>query len=143
MDVRQNNEGTFLANVGKVDFSVFRYPYQLVALPVPFDGCHLASLRDIAAMKMTAIVQRAVKRDYVDLHAIFERGKVTLPSVVSTMRHKFPGLDPDAALRAMTYFKDVEGQPMPQMLIKLSWEDVKRGLEKARARLLERGGPSL
>lgn len=143
VDVRQNSEGTFLANVGNVEFSVFRYPYELVALPVTFDGCHLASLGDIAAMKMTAIVQRAVKRDYVDLHVLFERGKATLSSVVSTMRDKFPGLDPHVAIRAMTYFNDVEDQPMPQMLIALSWQDVKRGLEKARARLLERGGRGL
>jgi hypothetical protein len=65
--VRQNDKGTFLAEVGGLDYSVFRYPYDLVGRRVAFQGCQLASLKDIAAMKMTAIVQRAVKRDYVDL----------------------------------------------------------------------------
>ena len=41
-----------------------------------FKGFVLASLTDIAAMKMTAIVQRATKRDYVDLHAILVQPRV-------------------------------------------------------------------
>jgi hypothetical protein len=32
---------------------------------VTVDGCELAALKDVAAMKMTAIVQRATKRDSV------------------------------------------------------------------------------
>jgi hypothetical protein len=59
------------------------------------------------------------------------------------MRKKFPALDPEVAIRAMTYFKDVENQPMPHMLIDLTWDHVKRGLEKVRTRGLERGGPTL
>lgn len=142
IDVRQNNEGTFLAQVGGVDFSVFRYRYGLVGKPVEFEGCQLASLEDIAAMKMTAIVQRAVKRDYVDLHVFFAVGKLSLAQVVTTMEEKFPGLDLSMALRAMTYFKDVENQPMPVMLAKISWDDVKSGLVRVTERELGRGGLS-
>jgi hypothetical protein len=134
IDVRQNNEGTFLAQVGGVDFSVFRYRYGLVGTPIEFEGCQLASLEDIAAMKMTAIVQRAVKRDYVDLYVFFKVGNLSLSQVVTTMGEKFPGLDPSMALRAMTYFEDVEKQPMPVMLAKISWADVKSGLVRVRER---------
>jgi len=141
VQIRQNDEGTFLGQVGGVDFSVFRYRYKLVDRPVAFEGCGLASLRDIAAMKMTAIVQRATKRDYVDLHAIFTTGRVELADTVSAMKAKFPGVDPSLALRALTYFKDVEQQPMPAMLAKTSWEDVKRDLVLVRNRGLDRGGP--
>jgi hypothetical protein len=125
-----------------VDFSVFRYRYALVERPVAFEGCGLASVKDIAAMKMTAIVQRATKRDYVDLHALFKSGRVELAEAVSAMKKKFPGVNPSLALRAMTYSKDVEQQPMPAMLTKTSWEDVKRDLVHIRDRGLGRGGPS-
>lgn len=140
VQVRQNDEGTFLGHVGGVDFSVFRYPYGLVTTPVPFEGCHLASLEDIAAMKMTAVVQRATKRDYVDLHVLFEKGRVALSDVVATMQKKFSGIDPSTALRALVYFNDVEGQPMPEMLAKISWDDVKRGLVAVHERAFERRG---
>jgi hypothetical protein len=138
--VRQNDEGTFLGVVAGLDYSVFRYPYELVTRPVSFQGCQLASLRDIAAMEMTAIVQRAVKRDYVDLHVLFALGKLPLAEVVSTMQRKFPGVDPSVSLHAMTHFKDVERQPMPEMLIKIAWEDCKKGLVRVRERGLQVGG---
>jgi len=140
--IRQNDEGTFLGQVGGVDYSVFRYRYELVEPPIVFNGCQLASLRDIAAMKMTAIVQRATKRDYVDLHAIFCTRSIGLGDAVSTMKQKFPGVDPSLALRALTYFNDVDKQPMPEMLAKMSWDDVKAGLVRFRNRTLDRGRPS-
>jgi hypothetical protein len=84
--------------------------------PILFKGCQLASLKDIAAMKMTAIVQRATRRDYVDLHAIFCTRSIGLGDAVSAMKQKFPGVDPSLALLALTYFNDVDKQPMPKML---------------------------
>jgi len=138
LDVRQNKEGTFLARVGGVDFSVFRYKYELVGRPVTYQGCEVASLQDIAAMKMTAIVQRAVKRDYVDLHLLFSTGNLSLREVIATMERKFAGLDPAVAVRAMTYFKDVEDQAMPAMLVNIKWDEVKAGLVRARDRGLSR-----
>jgi hypothetical protein len=140
VEVRQNDEGTFLGAVAGLDYSVFRYRYPLVAPVVSFQGCQLASLKDIAAMKMTAIVQRAVKRDYVDLHALFELGKLPLREVVTTMERKYQGVDPSLSLHAMTHFKDVDKQPMPDMLMKISWGDVKRGLTRVRERDVERSG---
>jgi nucleotidyltransferase AbiEii toxin of type IV toxin-antitoxin system len=142
LQIRQNDEGTFLGQVNGVDFSVFRYRYSLVERPVAFEGCGVASLKDIAAMKMTAVVQRATKRDYVDLHALFKSGRVDLADAVSAMKKKFPGVDPSLALRALTYFKDVEQQPMPAMLTKTTWGDVQRDLVLIRDRGPVRGGPS-
>ncbi len=66
VQVRQNDQGTFLGQVGGIDYSVFRYRYDTVGSPVSFEGCSLASLTDIGAMKLAAICQRATKRDYVD-----------------------------------------------------------------------------
>ena len=140
VEVNQNAEGTFLGKVGSVQYSVFRYRYDLVDGPVEFGGCALASLRDIGAMKMTAIVQRSTKRDYVDLHAILVGAQVPLRDVVATMERKYPGLAPATALRALTYFKDVERQAMPDMIAKTSWDDVKRGLSRVFERGLRRGG---
>jgi hypothetical protein len=134
VEVRQNRDGTFLAQVGRVDYSVFRYRYELVEAPISYQGCLLAAPTDIAAMKMTAIVQRATKRDYVDLHVLLESRAITLTGTVRAMQRKFPGVDPRLALRALVYFDDVDKQPMPEMLAKISWDDVKRGLRRARER---------
>jgi hypothetical protein len=134
LHVRQNDDGTFLGQVGGVDYSVFRYPYPLVEPPVRIAGAAVASLTDIAAMKMTAIAQRATKRDYVDLHAIFHSHRLGLRDVVFAMQQKYPRYDPAHSLRALTYFRDVDPQPMPVMLTPTSWDEIKRDLLRIRDR---------
>jgi hypothetical protein len=142
VNIRENKVGTLHADVGGIEYSVFRYPYDLISQPTEYQGCHLASPGDICAMKLAAIHQRAVKRDYVDLHVLFHRTGLTVEGALAAWNQKFPKADPAFALNAMVYFKDVENQPMPEMLIPLSWERVKRGLsyvrEHGRARGLER-----
>jgi Nucleotidyl transferase AbiEii toxin, Type IV TA system len=59
----QNDTGTFLAIVGGVKFSVFRYRYPFIEPFVETKGVNLASLRDMAAMKLAALMARATKRD--------------------------------------------------------------------------------
>jgi hypothetical protein len=66
-------------------------------------------------MKMTAIVQRATKRDYVDLHVLLESRTVTLADTVRAMQRKFPGVEPRVAQRPLVYFDDVDKQPMPPL----------------------------
>lgn len=88
--VRQNDEGTFLGQVGGIDYSVFRYPYPLVEPPIRIASAAVASVTDIAAMKMTAIAQRATKRDYVDLHAILCSQRLGLRDVLFATRAKSP-----------------------------------------------------
>ena len=126
--VTQNTEGTFLAQVDSIQWSVFRYRYPLISVPAEYEGCSVAGLRDLAAMKMTAIVQRTTKRDYVDLHAMLVGARLSLGDVITTMSRKYPGLDPAVAMRALTYFTDVEEQAMPKMIARTTWEDVKAGL---------------
>jgi hypothetical protein len=58
------------------------------------------------------------------------------------MRAKFSVVDPSLALRALTYCADVERQPMPDMLAKTSWDEVKTGSRSHSGRARERDGPS-
>ncbi len=131
--VRQNDEGTFLGKVAGLEYSVFRYRYDVVGPTREIEGCLVASLQDIGAMKLSAICQRSVKRDYVDLHAILTSGRVGLGDLVGAWNRKYSGKDVGFALRALVYFADVDKARMPEMLLKTSWEKVKADLEKLAA----------
>jgi hypothetical protein len=134
VSVRQNDEGTFLGQVGGIEYSVFRYRYDVVGLAQEIEGCRVASLEDIGAMKLAAICQRSVKRDYVDLHAILTAGGVNISDLVSVWKCKYPGKDVAFALRALAYFADVDKARMPEMVSRITWEEVKTDLEKLAAR---------
>jgi hypothetical protein len=132
--VRQNDEGTFLGQVDGLEYSVFRYRYDVVGLVQEIEGCRVASLEDLGAMKLAAICQRSVKRDYVDLHAILTLGGVSIGDLVSAWNRKYPGKDVGFALRALVYFADVEDARMPEMLSRTTWVKVRTDLEKLFAR---------
>ena len=134
IEVDQNTEGTFLGRVDGVKFSVFRYRYPLLEQPLAIEGSPVASLRDIAAMKLHAITQRAVKRDYVDIHALLAGAKLQLERMVFAFHQRFPTGDPVAVARALAYFGDVDKGVMPEMLNRTTWDKVKRDLARAMER---------
>jgi hypothetical protein len=131
VQVDQNTEGTFLGAVDGVKLSVFRYRYDVLAPAEIVDGCRLASLPDLAAMKLLATCGRATKKDYVDLHALMTAGRLSLPAMVAAFVAKFPTGDPQAAVRALGCFGDVEKQSMPPMLLATTWKNVKDALARA------------
>jgi hypothetical protein len=131
IEVDQNNEGTFLGRVDGVKFSVFRYRYPLLEQPLSVEGSSVASPRDIAAMKLLAITQRAVRRDYVDIHALLTQGGMSLEAMVYAFHQKFPTGDPAGVVRALNYVGDVDKGIMPEMLNRTTWEKVKKDLARA------------
>jgi hypothetical protein len=126
--VRQNTEGTFLASVAAVSFSVFRYRYPLLGPLVAVDGCALASIRDLSAMKLLAIYQRGTKKDFIDVHAILKAKRLTLADIFAAFREKYAIDDTRELFRALVYFEDAEVLPMPHMLAQTTWEEVKKDI---------------
>ena len=108
----------------RVSFFEFRYPMLDPAVPWPDFGCRLASLRDIACMKLSAIVQRGSKKDFVDLFALGREG-FQLPDMLDWYRTKFAIDDMGHVLYALAYFDDADLERMPTMLWKVGWKEVK------------------
>ncbi len=131
VEVSQNTEGTFNGAVDGVKFSVFRYPYSLISPTLAVQGCNLASLPDLAAMKLAAVTQRSLKRDYVDVHAMMTLGKLSLETQVGFFHSKFPAADAALVVRGLGYLADVEKGAMPIMLNGTKWETVKGEIARA------------
>ena len=116
--------------------SLFRYRYPLLDPAAEWRGLPVASVRDIAAMKVSAIVGRGSRKDFVDLHAIC--GKLGLPAVLDACKQKF--LDHGdfvmQALRALVYFEDAEKEPLPRLLKEVAWDRVTTFFEREVPRAL-------
>lgn len=59
---------TVWGKIGQTKFSIFYYKYPLLEKTLAFGGIQLASLSDIAAMKIHAIEDRGTRRDFVDVY---------------------------------------------------------------------------
>lgn len=125
--VTLREKDTVFVNIDKVDCSFFWYQYPLIGKIEPVSGVALASLEDIAAMKLIAISHRPVKRDYIDIYYLLE--KFSLKEIFSFVNKKYPNFNRYFAFRALTYFEDIgerEGKRPIKVLDKnFSWEKAK------------------
>ncbi len=104
-----------------------RYPW--IDNPVLEDGIRLASPKDIAAMKVNAIQGRGTRKDFVDMYFLIQH--YGLSQVMAYYKEKYPEYSEYRALLSLTNFEDAEQNPMPQMFIDVSWEEIKHGVLKA------------
>lgn len=125
--VDQTAEWTILGSFPKVKFSYFYYQYPLINKTVLFSKIHLASLEDIAAMKIAAICDRGTKRDFIDLYFLVKK-KFPLVQILNFYDKKYKKLSNNIyhILKSLSYFVDADSQESPQMLIPVSWEEVKQ-----------------
>ena len=124
-------DGTLIVRLNGVECSGFRYAYPLLKPLVTNEYLAVASIEDIAAMKLAAVIQRGTRRDYVDLFVLIER--FGLEKLLGLARKKYEGFNEYVALQALTYFEDADRDPEPARLrlaTPLTWEDVKRGIER-------------
>jgi len=125
-----DNDGTFVASWRNVGISFFRMSvYPLALSTLLLEGVPVASLPEIGAMKLAAIIDRGTRKDMVDLFFILKQ--VPLEELFRVASIKYPHARTFAisASRALAYFVDAESLPMPQMLDHTSWKTMKRFLE--------------
>ena len=115
------NINIFWINGVKVD--MVNYPYPWLDLPIVEDGVRLASLNDIAAMKVSAIVNRGTKKDFIDLYTLLLH--FALDEILDMYSRKYSDGSLFIVMKSLTYFDDAETDPMPYVLNDTTWETVK------------------
>jgi hypothetical protein len=139
VDVREAMNGTCHLLLDGVAVSFFLYPYALLRSPCGvFRGLPVAHVDDICAMKLSAVVGRGSKKDFVDLYHLCR--KLGLKEALEIGVRKFPdhGNFLMLAARALVYFEDADKEPMPRLLGKLEWDAVKEFFEKEIPRIIRR-----
>jgi len=110
----------------KVDFVSYRYKF--IDSPINIDKLKLATIQDIAAMKLSAIAGRGSRKDFIDLYFILEQ--FTLPQIFDFYNSKFPDGTDFLVFKSLTYFDDAEIEPMPKMLKQINWNEIKNRIVK-------------
>lgn len=117
-----------------------RYPYPpLRSIERTSDGLAVASLLDLAAMKLGALSRRGLRRDFWDLAEIVRRGGVSLEEACQAYRDRYGVAEGDLyhVLRALTWFEDAERDPVyPAGLTEAAWREIKAFFIRETPRLL-------
>jgi predicted nucleotidyltransferase component of viral defense system len=107
----------------KIDFIKFHYPFIRPFLVL--ENIRMASLEDIAAMKLDAITGRGSKKDFYDLFFLLQH--YSIDELFSFYTEKYPHQTTFHVARSLTYFDDAEIQPNPIVFDKtITWETVKK-----------------
>lgn len=125
----------FFINDVKVDF--VSLPYEWIDEPIIYDSLRLASIKDIAAMKLAAIANRGSKKDFIDLALLIQ--KLGLRKMMTFYHEKYPDGMEMMVLRSLVYFQDAEVQSDPVMLIPYNWESIKKLILEETKKLLRDG----
>jgi len=121
---------TLLGSFETVRFSLFRYEYPLLFPPSNFNNINIASGKDIAAMKIAAIMDRGTQKDFFDLYFLSQ--KEPLDHYLEYYDRKYKALANNiySIITSLTYFDEAETSEKPVLLTDIDWKEVKEFFEK-------------
>jgi hypothetical protein len=126
--VVSEEEGSLTLEIEGVKVSFFKYEYPFIAESARLGQAMLAGILDIAAMKVIAINQRGVKRDFVDLYAILQEIPFHIVARHMIMRFGKERITPVQTGKSLVYFADADTNPDPAYRkgMELNWDHIKK-----------------
>jgi len=81
-------------------------------------------------MKVISIMQRGLKKDFIDLWTVIKETEYTLNDIFYFCKKKYgSAFSESIALKALTYFKDAEDESIPKGIkYQYSWNAIKKDL---------------
>lgn len=110
----------------KVDFIAHQYPN--IEADLQIENIRMASLTDISAMKLNAIMSNGTRlKDFIDI--AFLATSLSLDDMQNAYRKKYANSNPLMIPKALTYFKDIDfTEPINLMIGKLKWPIIEKRL---------------
>lgn len=90
-------------------------------------GLYLASIKDIAIMKLIAISQRGTKKDFFDLYYICNQYNIKMEDIIRNLEKKYnkEKINYSHIIQSLSYFEDAEDEILPKTFIKYDWKNIK------------------
>ena len=123
LEISKTSKNINIYWVDGIKVDCVNYPYEWLEECKVLNGLRLASVNDIAAMKISAIINRGTKKDFIDLHFLLK--EMSLNQILDLYDKKYPDGSRFVAIKSLTYFEDAESDPMPYMFNDVTWDDVK------------------
>jgi len=123
----EKNTLTVIIN-NDIKLSFFTYDYKILDDFIEDENLKIAAIKDIATMKISAIMSRSTEKDYIDLYFIFQNN--SLNDVLFWTQEKFNNtLSEPLILKSLVYFDDIISEPINFKNNKnTKFEDIKKFL---------------
>lgn len=125
--IQSRGIGTLHLTLDRIRLSFLEVQAPFLFQGTPYRALQVADPRDIAVMKVVAIGGRGSRKDFVDLFFLLRSG-MTLEAILALVRKRFTGIDYNEyhLLKSLVYFEDAESEPLPRMLRRASWPEIKK-----------------
>ncbi len=113
-------------------YPTLKEPSREAELPVP-----VASLDDLACMKISAIAGRGAAKDFWDVHDLLVHGVAggSLDGALELYCRKYVNTDRGHVIRSLVYFADADAAPLPLGLTREHWDEIRASF-RARVKAL-------
>ena len=125
--VEKEAEDTLIGIFEGTRMTFLKYDYPLLFPLKEIEKIKVADARDIGCMKISAISSRGMKKDFIDLYFLCQK-MISLGELLKLFKKKYKSIDYNLMhiLKSLVYFEDAEKDPLPKMILPVSWEEVKK-----------------
>lgn len=107
-----------------MELNIVNYKYSWLEEELIEDGIRLAHKKDIAAMKINAIIGRGTKKDFIDIAYLLK--EYGMSDILRFYFAKYPDASIFLASKSLAYYDDAENDPMPYMFSETTWTELKQ-----------------
>lgn len=127
---RQSTSGVF-GRIEKTKFDILADPYPLIDPAERIDGIRMLSIRDIGAMKMSAIYDDGGRlKDFVDVYKLLESNPLKV--YLEYAQRKDPEIHPTILKQSLLYHADIDHATTVHYLGKpVEWPEIVNRLQEA------------
>ena len=120
------NTSTLRGFYNGCEISFIKFPYTLVDELKEESGINILGLRDIGLMKILAIADRWLKKDFIDLYFI-AKFHTSLQELFNLFPIKYgvDDLNTYHYIKSITFFEDADKPSNLRLLDQVNWQDVK------------------
>lgn len=129
LEVKQNQKGTCDVILDGVQVSFFYYPNKMIksfVIAEEMPKLKMASILDIAVMKIIAIGGRGARKDFFDLYNILNRCNISSLELANGLVQKCGNnINYVNTIMGLSYFEDAEQEILPKTFVDYDWNKIK------------------
>lgn len=129
IEIQQNQKGTCDLILNGVQISFFYYPNPLINNVIKVEempNLKMASIIDIAIMKIVAIGGRGSKKDFFDLYYIIQKCHISISELAEGLIRKCGNhINYVNIIMGLSYFEDAEEEILPKTYVECDWRKIK------------------